>query len=172
MAHRGLGARPPGRRVSVGARGTLAHSWGELGPPKTPKRNRSVPLLPDAVTLLRKHRAAQREALLGAGKRVAFEGFDLIFPNSRGGTLSTANLAKRHFQPVLIRAGVTRHRRIYDLQHTHATMLMAIGINPKIVSGRLGHASVAMTLDTYSHVQPGRQEAATEALAGDLSSWV
>ena len=52
------------------------------------------------------------------------------------------------------------HLRLHDLRHTHATMMMELGVNPKIVSERLGHASVVITLDTYSHVSPGLQEEA------------
>ena len=54
------------------------------------------------------------------------------------------------------------HIRFHDLRHTHATLMLKQGIHPKIVSERLGHASVAITLDTYSHVIPGLQEAAAE----------
>ena len=50
--------------------------------------------------------------------------------------------------------------RLHDLRHTHATLMLMSGIHPKIVSERLGHATVAFTLDTYSHVVPGLQEAA------------
>jgi hypothetical protein len=54
------------------------------------------------------------------------------------------------------------HIRFHDLGHTHASLMLKSGIHPKIVSERLGHASVAFTLDTYSHVVPGLQEAAAE----------
>lgn len=50
--------------------------------------------------------------------------------------------------------------RFHDLRHTHATLMLRQGIHPKIVSERLGHSSVAITLDTYSHILPGLQEAA------------
>lgn len=49
-------------------------------------------------------------------------------------------------------------------RHTHASLLLAAGVHPKVVSKRLGHASAAFTLDTYSHVMPGLQEAAAERL--------
>jgi integrase len=52
------------------------------------------------------------------------------------------------------------HLRVHDLRHTHATLMLKAGIHPKIVSERLGHASVSITLDTYSHVLPGLQEEA------------
>jgi integrase len=54
--------------------------------------------------------------------------------------------------------------RLYDLRHTTATLLLSEGVNPKIVSERLGHASIVLTLDTYSHVLPTMQEDATEKL--------
>ena len=52
--------------------------------------------------------------------------------------------------------------RLHDLRHTHATLMLKAGIHPKIVSERLGHASISITLDTYSHVVPGLQKAAAE----------
>ena len=54
--------------------------------------------------------------------------------------------------------------RIHDLRHAHATLMLGQGVHPKIVSERLGHASVNITLDTHSHVLPGLQAAAAEAL--------
>ena len=53
--------------------------------------------------------------------------------------------------------------RLHDLRHTHATLMLKAGVHPKIVSERLGHSTVAFTLDTYSHVVPGLQEAAAKA---------
>jgi integrase len=52
-----------------------------------------------------------------------------------------------------------------DLLHTHATLLLRAGVNPRVVSERLGHSSVAFTLDTYAHVLPGMQAAAADAFA-------
>jgi integrase len=57
--------------------------------------------------------------------------------------------------------------RLHDLRHTHATLLLRAGVNPKVVSERLGHSSVAFTLDTYAHVVPGMQPEAA-ARFGDL----
>jgi integrase len=54
--------------------------------------------------------------------------------------------------------------RFHDLRHTHATQLLKVGAHPKVVSKRLGHASIGITLDTYSHVMPGMQEEATEKI--------
>lgn len=59
--------------------------------------------------------------------------------------------------------------RLYDLRHTHATLLLKAGVNPKIVSERLGHSSVRITLDIYSHVLPGMQDEAASKLDGMLT---
>ncbi|MRQ96631.1 site-specific integrase, partial [Bacillus anthracis] len=58
--------------------------------------------------------------------------------------------------------------RFHDLRHTHATLMLKQGIHPKIVSERLGHKKVGITLDTYSHVVPGLQEKAVEDFANNL----
>jgi integrase len=58
--------------------------------------------------------------------------------------------------------------RFHDLRHTHATQLLKAGIHPKVVSERLGHASIGITLDTYSHVMPGMQEEAAERIDAGL----
>jgi integrase len=60
--------------------------------------------------------------------------------------------------------------RVHDLRHAHATLMLGQGVHPKIVFARLGHASVNITLDTYSHVVPGLQAAAAEALDTVLSA--
>ena len=57
---------------------------------------------------------------------------------------------------------MVKHIRIHGLGHTHATLMLKAGVHPKVVSERLGHANIGITLDTYSHVLPGLQEAAAE----------
>ncbi|HEX8196389.1 MAG TPA: tyrosine-type recombinase/integrase [Pyrinomonadaceae bacterium] len=54
--------------------------------------------------------------------------------------------------------------RLYDLRHTCATLLLLVGVSPKVVAERLGHATITLTIDVYSHVLPTMQEAATEKL--------
>ena len=55
--------------------------------------------------------------------------------------------------------------RFHDLRHTHATLALAAGVHSKVVSERLGHASITITLDTYSHASPAMQETAAELVA-------
>jgi integrase len=80
-----------------------------------------------------------------------------------GSPLDWRITAKRHFAPVLKAAGLSRIRP-YDLRHTCATHLLALEVNPKIVSERHGHASIAQTLDTYTHVLPPMQREAVSRL--------
>lgn len=74
------------------------------------------------------------------------------------------NLTRRHFRPTLKSAKLSTELRLYDLRHSCATLLLSAGENPKVVSERLGHASIVLTLDIYSHVLPSMQQAATEKL--------
>jgi len=74
----------------------------------------------------------------------------------------------RHFKPILKTAKLPSSLRLYDLRHSCATLLLAQGEHPKIVSERLGHASVTLTLDTYSHVLPTMQQQAAEKLEAVL----
>jgi integrase len=92
---------------------------------------------------------------------------DLVFDDGIGGPLSPDRL-RAGFQRVLREAGLPTIR-FHDLRHTMATLMLAAGEHPKVVSERLGHASVMLTLDTYSHVLPGLQEAAAERLADTLA---
>jgi integrase len=72
-------------------------------------------------------------------------------------------LCSRHSKPLLKKAGLP-DIRFHDLRHTCATLLLTKGVHPKIVSEMLGHSSIAITLDTYSHVIPGLGEAAALAM--------
>lgn len=69
-----------------------------------------------------------------------------------------------------VRQSEIKHLRFHDLRHTHATQLLKEGVHPKVVSERLGHSTVAITLDTYSHVLPGMQKDAVARLDTALRS--
>jgi integrase len=77
-------------------------------------------------------------------------------------------LTTHRFKPLLERAGLPKIR-FHDLRHTCATLLLSKNVNPKIVSEMLGHASIAITLDTYSHVLPNMQDSAAKAMEDALS---
>jgi len=90
---------------------------------------------------------------------------DLVFPSIDGGLIHPNNWSRRDFKDALARAGLSRSVRLYDLRHSMATLALAAGIHPKVVSERLGHATTKLTLDTYSHVTPHMQDQAGQQLA-------
>lgn len=83
---------------------------------------------------------------------------DLIFSRLDGAPLRL-NTVTHAWNVLAARAGV-KVIRFHDARHTHASLMLKAGTHPKIVQERLGHSSITMTLDTYSHVAPGLQEAA------------
>lgn len=122
--------------------------------PKTRKSRRRIDLPPFAVKALHEH----RKAMLAEGYAAA-----PVFCDSQGGYLRKQNVTRRSFHPAIEKAGVPRIR-FHDLRHTAATLLLLAGENPKVVSERLGHATVAITLDVYSHVLPTMQKEAANRL--------
>ena len=87
----------------------------------------------------------------------------LVFPSTVGTPLYHRNLS-RAFKDLLRRASLPETVRLYDLRHTYATLLLARNVHPKYVQELLGHASITLTLDTYSHVLPGMDGAAASAM--------
>lgn len=129
--------------------------------PKTKKSRRSIPISSSVINALKSHRRKQLEEKLKLG--AAYKNFDLVFASEVGTPIQPKNLLDRHFRPLLKKAELPSIR-LYDLRHTTATLLLSAGENPKVVSERLGHASIVLTLDTYSHVLPTMQESATNKL--------
>ncbi|MCA1680332.1 MAG: site-specific integrase, partial [Actinobacteria bacterium] len=74
------------------------------------------------------------------------------------------NAVTQTFRRHIVSAGLPRIR-LHDLRHTHATLALQAGVHPKVISERLGHASIAVTMDTYSHALPMLQESAAELVA-------
>lgn len=132
----------------------------QLKEPKTPRSRRVVPLPVSTYKALRVYRKQQLEQRLAA---VSYNDMDLIFASDNGEPLHGDYILKRFFHPLLKKAELPKIR-LYDLRHTCATLLLAAGTNPKIVSERLGHASITLTLDTYSHVLPDMQQEAVYTL--------
>ena len=88
-----------------------------------------------------------------------------MFTNQHGGPLRRSHFATESFKPLLKRAGLPA-TRFHDLRHTHATLCLLAGENPRSVQERLGHALVVITLDTYSHVLPSVKTDAASKLDG------
>lgn len=150
-------------------RGTLNPVPGggySIGPTKTDRSRRRIDLSKEAVAALRRHKVRQMEQHLASSPNERSgnaQWHDLVFTNTRGGPLNARNLAQRSFRQVLERAGVPTIR-FHDLRHTAATLMHLQGINSKVVSERLGHSSVGITLDRYSHVLPSMQRGAADAM--------
>ena len=123
---------------------------------------RSVPVPASVVKALASYKSKQARARLNVGQE--YQDNDLVFATTHGTPLMRRNLVRRHFKPILKDAKLDKSIRLYDLRHTCATLLLAANENPKVVSERLGHASIAITMDTYSHVLPSMQRAASDKL--------
>jgi integrase len=124
-------------------------------------KGRSVKCSQKATEALRSHRALQNEERLRVGSLWQDNG--LVFPTTTGTTMSCTNLLGRHFKPLLKRAELPAIR-LHDLRHTCATILLMAGKHPKYVQELLGHASISITLDTYSHVIEGMDGGLADAM--------
>jgi integrase len=151
----------------VRVRRTLTRHKGRLllGEPKTKRSRRTVRLTEAAAKALKDHLTRQIEQMERLGD--LYEDHGLVFATERGTLVNPTNLRKRSFKPLLKKAGLPTIR-FHDLRHTCATLLLSRNVNPKIVSEMLGHATIAITLDTYSHVLPNMQEGAARALEDTL----
>ncbi len=119
-----------------------------LGQTKTKRGRRLVNLTLRTVSALKNHRKRQLEERVRLSGLYANRG--LVFATGTGTHVNPENLVKRSFKPLLKKAGLPEIR-FHDLRHTCATLLLGRGVHPKIVQELLGHATIAMTLDTYSH---------------------
>ncbi|MFC1893066.1 tyrosine-type recombinase/integrase [Chloroflexota bacterium] len=126
--------------------------------PKSAKSRRTIALSPSAILLLKEHKEKQRleSAMLG----VPLRDNGLVFSTLEGKPLRP-NTITRAWVMLTDKAGV-KPIRLHDARHTHASIMLKQGVHPKIVQERLGHSSIEMTLDIYSHVMPGLQEAAAK----------
>jgi integrase len=120
---------------------------GKVSEPKTAKSRRSIKLTRSSV------RALQGHPVVG----------EWVFCTGVGTTISVHNFHNRSWRPLLRKAGLPQIR-FHDLRHTCATLLLTKGVHPKVVQELLGHSSIAITLDTYSHVLPNMQGEAVRAM--------
>lgn len=149
-----------GARISVRQTLVMVDTEARYSQPKTKRSRRTVDLDEQTVAVLRAWQTRQRaereqwrEAWQDTGLVFTREDGSPIYPDGWTGTF------ERHVRE----AGLPKVR-LHDLRHTHASLLLASGVNPKVVSERLGHHSTAFTLDTYAHVIPGMQRRAAQDL--------
>jgi site-specific recombinase XerD len=151
---RGTLHRVPG--VSVSEKSGLV-----ISDPKTSHSRRPVRLSALAVAALRLHRSRQLQERLAMGE--AWHELDLVFCNSIGRPCEARNVIRKSYKPLLERARVP-YMKFHALRHSAATLLLAHSIHPKIVAELLGHTTISMTLDIYSHVTLDMQQEAADTM--------
>ena len=151
---RGTLHRVPG--VSVSEQSGLV-----ISDPKTSHSRRPVRLSSLAVAALRSHRSRQLVERLQMGN--AWDDRDLVFTNSIGRPCEARNVIRMSYTPLLERARVP-YVKFHALRHSAATLLLSQGVHPKIVAEMLGHTTIAMTLDIYSHVTLDMQQEAADTM--------
>ncbi|HYY95007.1 MAG TPA: site-specific integrase, partial [Pyrinomonadaceae bacterium] len=134
----------------------------EFDDPKTESSKRTIPLSPSLTERLSCHLET-----VEARKRVAsnWREHDLVFPNNSGEPIHEDTLRRLFKQNVELAGLDPKKYRQYDLRHSCATLLLLKREHPKVVQERLGHSSIAITLDLYSHFIPSMQEDATNSLS-------
>jgi integrase len=130
--------------------------------PKTARGRRSIALDPETVEVLKAQAALQLSEQDEWGDGWTDTG--LVFTKENGEALHPEDVT-RYFRQA-VKKSMLPTIRLHDLRHTHATLALRAGIHPKVVSERLGHATVSITLDTYSHAIPAMQEEAAALIAG------
>ena len=137
-----------------------------LGDLKTAKSRRQVRLTRAAVESLRAHLGRQLEEIESMGS--LYQPGGLVFATETGTLINASNLRNRSFKPLLKRAGLP-DICFHDLRHTCATLLLSQGTHPKLVQELLGHATIAMTLDTYSYFLPSMGDQTVKAMEAALA---
>jgi integrase len=145
---------------------TTAKGGPVFSTPKTKGSRRTVRLSLTALEALSGHLERQLGEIDRVGDLWRENG--LIFASEAGEPLDRRYITTHRFKPLLKQAGLPQIR-FHDLRHTCATLLLSQNVNPKVVSEMLGHATIAITLDTYSHVLPTMQESAAAAMEEALS---
>lgn len=138
---------------------TMVQLEGEytFNDPKTPSSKRQISFDDVLLEELKRYRTLRNEWKLALGLDT-----ELVFCHEDGRPLNPRQLGV-HFSNITKKAGLPKIK-IHDLRHTHATILLKLGVNPKVVSERLGHSTIRTTLDIYSHVTPDMQESTAEKI--------
>jgi integrase len=157
---------PSGPTATLYVRRTLSQTrTGHIFEKPKNGKGRSIKCSQKATEALKRHGSRQNEERQAAGP--LWQDNDLVFPTLTGTTKSGTNLLGRHFKPLLKRAKLPSIR-LHDLRHTCATILLMAGKHPKYVQELLGHASINITLDTYSHVIEGMDGGLADAMDDTL----
>lgn len=138
----------------------------QQGNAKTLSSRRTIPLPQSVIAALREFQIWQQKYMRMMGDKYVDRGY--LITNSTGKYRDSNSFSYRTFKKLLRLAGIESNMRFHDLRHTHATWLLADNVNVKVVSERLGHSSIRITLDTYGHVLKGMQDKAVESIENIL----
>ena len=142
-------------RQAVTKKAGIGYKLGKL---KTDGSQRNISLFKHVIEELKKHRKEQMAYKME--HRKTYKDQDLVTATSTGSFVQYRNFYKV-WEPVMIESGL-KFIRFHDFRHTHASLMLKQGVHPKIVQERLGHSSITVTLDLYSHVLPNMQKSAAE----------
>lgn len=155
-----------GRRASVTQTVTTVNDRIIVGPTKTNRSRRTISLDPTTIEALHAHHVVQRQERARAG--AAWDAsFDLVISDELGRPEHPDRFS-RQFKRYVSQTLLPTLRGPHNLRHTWATLALNAGIHPKVVSDRLGHATIAVTIDTYSHVAPSLDAAAADTVAANI----
>ena len=136
---------------------------------KTASSRRLIPISGRVIESLKAFRQRQEDERTFYAQDYCLDYSDLVFTTLKGTPISGRNLV-RTFKGLLEKAGLTKDVRFHDLRHTSASLLLAAGVHPKVISERFGHSGIRVTMDIYSHLVPGLQDEATDKLDDILFS--
>ncbi|RNB79034.1 site-specific integrase [Brevibacillus panacihumi] len=146
------------RSLSISQALAIGEKGYVLQEPKTKSGKRSIALSQSSMIVLEKHKRKQAAEKLRAGSIYRDQG--LVFASTVGTPINSRNFARVYYN-LRKKADVTPIN-FHSIRHTHASLMLKQGVHPKVVSERLGHSNISITLDTYSHVIPGLQQAAID----------
>jgi len=143
------------------------HDGWFLVAPKTERGKREITIPTSLSNALAELGKRQNDRIRRAGDR--YQNDDFVFADEWGKPVYLEQFVRRVFKVALVRAGLPRTIRLYDLRHTCATLLLKDGEHIKVVSERLGHSNVRITLEIYAHILPGMQRDAANRMENLLS---
>ncbi|BFH66202.1 site-specific integrase [Paenibacillus dendritiformis] len=156
------------KTASVRQAYTIAEEGHDFDDTKNDSSIRSIALFANTVLLLKTHFQRQENEM---SENKLYKDSGLVIQTSVGTPLSPRNLMRNYYRildKITEKYSDFPKIRFHDLRHTHATLLLKAGIHPKIVQERLGHSSINVTLDTYSHVLPNLQEAVLKNIGDSI----
>lgn len=152
-------SKTAGRVIDI-TKDSRSKEYIKVGTPKTAKGNRVVPLPDFLVKRLKQYKLFKKEESLKIG--IQFKESNNLFTAKTGNIVAPPNLHEA-FKEILLKVGL-EDRKFHDLRHTYATRLFELGESAKTVQELLGHSSISMTLDIYTHVLKETKESAAKKL--------